>query len=61
MREWIEDLSDWMQKKESMPSSALPDLAEEMNQTALETDSLLQASSQLQNIYSQLLGKHVSS
>ncbi|HSX26611.1 MAG TPA: hypothetical protein VLE89_06360 [Chlamydiales bacterium] len=62
MREWIDELSDWMQKREKI-AHPLSDLEEEVNQAALETDSLLQASDQLQSVYSQLLGKvdHVSS
>ena len=63
MREWTDELSDWMQKREKVSPHLLADLEEEVNQAALETDSLLQASHQLQTVYSQILGKvdHVSS
>ena len=58
-REYIDALSDWMQTQEKIE----PGLPEEFYQLALETDSLLQASEQLQSAYSSLLGKveHVSS
>lgn len=60
MREWISELSDWMQEKEKVSSSLF---TEEMELAAQEMDSLLQASDQLQQVYSELLGKvdHVSS
>lgn len=56
MREWIDDLSDWMQNQEKI-DPPLADLAEEVHQASLETDSLLQASTQLQSAYSSILGK----
>lgn len=62
MREWIEELSDWMHTQEKI-SSPLTDLTEEVHQAVLETDSLLQSCDQLQTAYSSLLGKvdHVNS
>lgn len=62
MREWIDELSEWMQNQEKI-ESPLTDLVEEVHQTSLETDSLLQASDQLQSAYSSIIGKieHVSS
>lgn len=56
MREWIEELSDWMEAREKI-SSPLTDLTEEVYQASLETDFLLQASDQLQSAYSSLLEK----
>ena len=62
MREWIEELSDYMQNQEKV-SSALTELSEEVYQAVLETDFLLQASDQVQSAYSSLIGKagHVDS
>lgn len=62
MREWIDDLSDYMQTQEKI-DSPLNELSEEIHQAALEADFLLQASDQLQSAYSSLIGKvdHVSS
>lgn len=56
MREWIEELSEWMENQEKAPSP-LSDLTEEIHQAALETDSLLEASQQLQMAYSSLVQK----
>lgn len=56
MREWIEELSDWMEVQEKI-SSPLMELSEEIHQAALETDFLLQASDQLESAYSSILGK----
>jgi hypothetical protein len=62
MREWIEELSDYMQNQEKV-SSSLTELSEEVHQAALETDFLLQASDQVQSAYASLIGKmdHVGS
>ena len=62
MREWMEELSDYMQTQEKI-SSPLNELSEEVHQAALETDFLLEASDQLQSAYSSLVGKmdHVGS
>jgi hypothetical protein len=62
MREWIDELSEYMQNQEEI-SLPLNELSEEMYQAALETDELLQASDQLQSAYSSILGKveHVNS
>lgn len=62
MREWIEELSDYMQNQEKI-SAPLTELSEEIHQAALETDFLLQASDQLESAYSSILGKvdHVNS
>lgn len=62
MREWIDELSDWMDKQEEV-SSPLTDLSEEVHQAVFEADSLLQSCDQLQSAYSSLLGKvdHVNS
>lgn len=56
MREWIEDLSRWMDEQEKV-ASPLSDLSEEVHQAVLETDSFLQGCDQLQSAYSSLLGK----
>lgn len=62
MREWIDDLSTWMDLQEKISLDPI-DMSEEMYQTALEIDSLLQLSDQLESAYSQLLEKvdHVNS
>ena len=56
MREWIEELSDYMQNQEKI-GSPLNELSEEVHQAALETDFLLEASDQLETAYSSLVGK----
>lgn len=62
MREWIDELSDWIDKQEEI-TSPLTDLSEQVHQAAFETDSLLQSCDQLQSAYSSLLEKvdHVNS
>jgi hypothetical protein len=62
MREWIEELADWMQVQEKA-ASPLVDLTEEVHQAVLETDSLLEGCAQLQSAYACLLEKvdHVNS
>jgi len=59
MREWIDQLSVWIEDREEAPAldDLLDEFAKEMNQTGTEIDSLLQASDQLQSIYSDLIGK----
>lgn len=57
MREWTEDLSDWMEKKETLSRPKNSDLEKQASQMAHAADSLLQASSHLQEVYSQVLGK----
>jgi hypothetical protein len=65
MREWIDQLSDWMEERDAgvLIDPFLADLAEVVSQASQETTSLLQASDQLESIYTQLLGKtdHVNS
>ena len=56
MREWIEELSDYMQTQEEI-SSTLGQLSEEVHQAALETDFLLQTQDQLESAYATLVGK----
>ena len=62
MREWIEELSVWMETQEKIPSSIV-DLEEEICQATLETDSLLEAYSKLETAYSAVMQKidHVRS
>ncbi len=62
MREWIEELSEWIGNQEKAFPPLL-ELSEEVYQAALETDFLLQASDQLQLAYSSLVEKvnHASS
>lgn len=57
MREWTEDLSEWMGNQENISHQNLTDLEKQAAQMALATDSLLQASAHLQEAYSQVLGK----
>ncbi len=62
MREWIDELSDYMEKREKI-ASPLIQLSEDVHQAVLETDVLLQASNELQSAYTSLIGKsdHVNS
>lgn len=55
MREWIEEITDYMQEREE----ALPlvDLSEEFHQTALETEMFLQAADELQSAITSIVGK----
>ncbi len=55
MREWIEELSDWMKRKEKISVST--DLSNELEQTTHETIALLEAADHFQTIYSQIKGK----
>lgn len=56
MREWIEELSEYMENQErAFP--LLADLSEEVHQAVLETDFLLEASDQLQTAYAALIEK----
>lgn len=56
MREWIEDLSEYIKNQEEN-LSCLSDLSEEVHQTALEIDFLLQASDQVESAYASIMGK----
>jgi hypothetical protein len=56
MREWIEELSEYMENQERA-SPLLADLSEEVHQAVLETDFLLEASDQLQTAYAALIEK----
>ena len=56
MREWVEELSRWIDAQEKV-ASPLSDLSEEVYNAALETDFLLQGCDQLQSAYASLLGK----
>lgn len=62
MREWIDELSDYMENQEKV-LPPLSELSEEAHKAAVEIDVLLQASHQLQSAYTSLLEKmdHVSS
>ncbi len=67
MREWVDELSDWIQCKEELSSQSNQVLdedndecskfTEEFYQVAFETDVLLQVSDQLQLACSSILGK----
>lgn len=56
MREWVEEISDYMQEREAV-STALVELSEEIHQASLEADMLVQASNELQSAFSSILGK----
>jgi len=56
MREWVEEISDYMQEREEV-STPLIQLSEEIHQAALEADLLLQASNELQTAFSSIIGK----
>ena len=60
MREWIDELSLWMEAQEKLESSN--EMIEEASMVALETDALMELSDQLQSAYSQMREKveHVS-
>lgn len=60
MREWIDELSVWMDSQEKLKPSN--EMIEEASMVALETDALIELSDQLQSAYSQLREKveHVS-
>jgi hypothetical protein len=55
MRKWIDELSDYIEDREEI--FPLKELTEEMGQAALDTDHLLQASEQLQSIYTSIVEK----
>ncbi len=56
MSHWMEDLSHWMQNQEAV-HSPLNDLSEEIYQTALDTDSLLESCAQLEPALATLVEK----
>lgn len=56
MREWIEEISDYIQEKEILPSP-FTELSEEIHQAALETEMLINASQELQSAFSAWVGK----
>ncbi|MBX7067028.1 MAG: hypothetical protein K1X28_07345 [Parachlamydiales bacterium] len=56
MREWIEEITDYMQEKENVPLPIV-DLSEEFHQAALETEMFLQATSELQSAITSIVGK----
>jgi hypothetical protein len=56
MREWVEEISEYMQEREEVTTS-LVDLSEEIHQASLEAELLLQASNELQSAFSSILGK----
>ncbi len=72
MREWVDEISDYMQEREMSrledlentdflePFKDLPpliQLSEEIHQATLEAEMLLQASHEFQSAYSSILGK----
>lgn len=59
MREWVEEISEYMQEREEV-FTPLGELSEEIYQAALEADMLLQASNELQSAFSSILGKHAN-
>lgn len=62
MREWIDELSTWLEEQENAETSSV-DISEQAQQTAVEMDELLQISGQIESAYSQFLEKvdHVNS
>lgn len=58
-KEWIDQLSDWLDKREEFYSSdsLLNDLQKEIDQTVHETNSLLEESDRLQSVCSNFLAK----
>jgi hypothetical protein len=56
MREWVEEISEYLQEREAL-STTLVDLSEDIHQASLETDLLLQASCELESAFSSILGK----
>lgn len=57
MREWSEQLSEWIEEKEEMgfPDPTLTDFSDELDRERGEADSLLQAAESLYTAYSQIL------
>ena len=56
MREWIDEISNYMQEKEALPLPHV-DLSEEIHQAALETDMLIEATQELQSAINTIAGK----
>jgi len=56
MREWIEEISDYIQERE-VTEPPLIDLSEEIYQAALETEMLLEATNDIQSAFTTLVGK----
>ncbi len=56
MREWIDEISDYLQKREEIPPP-LSDFSEEIHQAALETDLLLQVTGELEMAVASVLEK----
>lgn len=56
MREWTEEISEYLQKKEAIPFP-LADLSEDFYQTSLETEIFLKAANELQSAMSAIVGK----
>jgi hypothetical protein len=56
MREWMDEFSDYLNKRDEV-LDPLTDLSEEIHQVALETDLLLEASSEMEWVFSSLMEK----
>lgn len=57
MREWVEEIADYMQEREEV-LLPLNELSEEMHQMVLETDQLIEASNDFQTALSSILEKY---
>jgi hypothetical protein len=56
MREWIDELSDWIERQDG----ACYEVSEEAFEVAAQTDDLLEVQEQLELAYSQLLKDETS-
>ena len=56
MREWVQEISEYMQGKEAI-QTPLDELSEEIYQAALEAEMLLELTHELESVYSNLVGK----
>ncbi|MBU6382772.1 MAG: hypothetical protein KGR16_00435 [Verrucomicrobia bacterium] len=56
MREWVDEISDYMQQRESVPEPLI-ELSEEYHQAVLETEIFFEAADELQSAITSIVGK----
>ncbi len=59
MREWTEELSEWIEIREK-GNSGLEELGEQIHQASLEADFLIQASDQIELALSSIVEKNAT-
>jgi hypothetical protein len=59
MREWTEELSEWIESREK-GNSGLEELCEEIHQASLETEFLIQASERIELALSSIVEKNAT-